>query len=175
MQTGDSKLKLLLPVIGACAPLLLIVSIFLFTFVGGLYPNSPISQKRTTFALTFYATMSTLVSALAAFYFGSSSAKARQTQSKPAAPEISKLFPPNGGVGEALILTIMGKNDHPHAVLLFRRDSYATVLSIIETTLVCRITFPAASTHSGKTWSAIVAHPDGTSSVHSEKGVFTIS
>jgi len=156
-----------------------IVSIFLFTFVGGLYPSIRISQDGITFALAFYATMSTLVSALAAFYFGSSSAKPNQTQSKPAVPEISKIFPPKGAADTDLTLTIMGKNFHPHALISFRRDGQATlnatVLSITDTTIVCSITFPGAGTHSGDTWFVIVANPDGTASLHSEKGVFTIS
>lgn len=156
-----------------------IVSIFLFTFVGGLYPSIKISQDGTTFALAFYATMSTLVSALAAFYFGSSSAKPQQAQSKPVVPEISKIFPPTGAVDTELTLTIMGKNFHPYAVVSFHRNGQATlnatVLSILDTTIVCSITFPGAGAHSGENWFATVTNPDGTASLHGEKGVFTLS
>ncbi|HEY1349978.1 MAG TPA: IPT/TIG domain-containing protein [Ktedonobacteraceae bacterium] len=155
-----------------------IVSIFLFTFIGGLYPNIKVSQDGITFALAFYATMSTLVSALAAFYFGSSSTKTTRTQEKPAAPEISKIFPPQGPAGEPITITLMGKNFHPHATVSLRGDAHepihATILNSTETTIICTITFPTAGIHSGDRWDVVVVNADGASSGQSGKGVFTI-
>jgi hypothetical protein len=153
-----------------------IISMLLFTFVAGLSPGTQISQDGTAFALAFYTTMSALVSVLAVFYFGSS-AKSRQACSKPAAAEISTIFPPREVASTSL--SIMGKNFYPHAVASLRRNGHeplnATAPGIIDTTIVCSITSRAAGMHCGNKWSATVTNPDGTFSTHSEKGVFTIN
>jgi hypothetical protein len=91
-----------------------IISIFVFRFVafgvGG--PNGKASDDGIKLAQQLFTTMSTLVVAVSAFYFGSSTAKARGALA-PAHPQpvLLKIVPDTGKQGQAdLPLTIIGKN-----------------------------------------------------------------
>ncbi|HLZ81608.1 MAG TPA: hypothetical protein VKP04_08250 [Ktedonobacteraceae bacterium] len=158
-----------------------IIGVFLFSYVGGLFPSVSVSADGIKFAQTFYATMSTLVVALAAFYFGTASVKV--AQGGPAigpAPEIATINSPEPApwAGKNVAFTITGKNflNQPiQPIVKFIKDTtevVATGITSSDTRINGNVLISA--TAGGETWDVIVINSDGTDSGQSGKGLFTI-
>lgn len=163
-----------------------IIGIFLFSYVSGLFTsmNSKlvISQDGIKFATTFYATMSTLVVALAGFYFGTNSVKVAQGgPTTGPAPVFSTIDSqePAPWAGKNITFTITGKNfqSQPTQPLVkFVKNStevIATGIASNDTKIIGNILIPSTATP-GEQWDVTIVNPDGTDSGQSGKGAFTI-
>lgn len=135
----------------------------------------PLNAEALKVAQQLFTTMSTLVVAIAAFYFGSSSVRAAHATLAPAEqPVITDIFPGSGYQGQRdMHLTILGKNvGSPRSVRLVRdqEEINAESLTYRQTDIAiigCTISIAAART-TGK-WDVIVVNYDG-SEVKLEKG-----
>jgi hypothetical protein len=148
-----------------------IVSIFVIRLVafGNINNHAAASADGVKLAQQLFTTMSTLVVAVAAFYFGSSSVRSARVALAPTSeqPVITNIIPNSGFQGQTdIYLTILGKNfGSPKSVRLVLNNEHITAgpptytqtdVSIIE----CKISIAANQTL-GK-WDVIVVNYDGT-------------
>lgn len=160
-----------------------IIGIFLFSYVSGLLNTKlTVSQEGIKFAQTFYATMSTLVVALSAFYFGTNSVKVAQGGSATGpAPVFSTIDSqePAPWANKKIAFTITGNNfqSQPTQPLVkFVKNStevIATGIASNDTKIIGTILIPSTA-QPGDQWDVIIINPDGTDSGQSGKGQFTI-
>jgi hypothetical protein len=182
LQLSDPKQALGLPVgsIRAIIALMLIIiwvilSVYIFT--GSINLDSTKNADSIRLAQQLYTTMSTLVVAIAAFYFGSASVRAAQSALAPAAsqPAIDSVNPEGGTPGQSILnFTITGKNfQSPVAVKLVKDSSEAAGTGILsnDTTVQCAIQVPATA-KIGEKWDVVVVNSDG--GLAQLKGVFTV-
>lgn len=138
----------------------IIVSVYLFLIL----PSSATDTVNSRFAQQFYATMSTLVAAIVAFYFGSRTAAAAfNAQAQSTLPIIQKIEPVEGDQGENIpMFTISGKNFHlPTTVKLVNKDNtqiQGTGLLSNDSKILCAIQIDKNSTD-GK-WDVVMLNDD---------------
>lgn len=175
LQLSDSKQALGLPQgsVRALIALLLIiiwaiVSIYVFRFVAfGNSSGGAASADGIKLAQQLFTTMSTLVVAVSAFYFGSSSAAQRTSTSGPIVPSLLKVVPERGLQGQAdLSLVIVGKNflRAPKSIrfVLGNESMIATGISITNTEVSlidCTITIREDQQQGA--WDLVVLNDDG--------------
>ena len=143
----------------------IVMSIYLFSAVGGPSSNS----DAVKLAQQLFTTLSTLVVAVASFYFGSRSAASARRASAPSTstskPVIRRVNPTSSVLGEAkqdLSLTIEGMNfQSPKEVRLIQGSEVmdGTVISTSETKIQCKITI-LPNQKPGK-WDLMVVNGDG--------------
>ena len=143
----------------------IIMSIYLFSAVGGSSSNS----DAVKLAQQLFTTLSTLVVAVASFYFGSRSAASAYRASAPSTstskPVIRRVNPTSSVLGQAkqdLPLTIEGMNfQSPKEVRLIQGSEVmdGTVISTSETKIQCKITI-LPNQKPGK-WDLMVVNGDG--------------
>src|SRR6266487_661198 len=143
----------------------IVMSIYLFSAVGGPSSNS----DAVKLAQQLFTTLSTLVVAVASFYFGSRSAASAHRASAPSTatskPVIRRVNPTSSLLGEAkqdLPLTIEGMNfQSPKEVRLIQGSEVmdGTVISTSETKIQCKFTI-LPNQKSGK-WDLIIVNGDG--------------
>lgn len=149
-----------------------IVSIFVFRFVafGNVGPNGPAgaaSADGIKLAQQLFTTMSTLVVAVSAFYFGSSAAARKDLIPAQTQPTILKVVPNIGKQGQGeLPLTIVGKNflQLPKSIRLILDTEViianGIVLNNTEVSLIdCNITINDNQTVGQ--WDLIITNDDG--------------
>lgn len=182
LKLTDPKQALGLPVgsIRAMIAIMLIViwiilSVFLFSDTLGL--DSTKNADSIRLAQQLYTTMSTLVVAIAAFYFGSSSVKAAQAGQAPsAAPSIDSIDPAEGAPGQTIApLAITGKNfQSPVAIKLVKDANEAAGTGILSNSksVQCTIQVPTRAKANDKL-DVVVVNNDG--STATLKGAFTVT
>lgn len=149
-----------------------IVSIFVFRFVafGSGTPGVVASQDGIKLAQQLFTTMSTLVVAVSAFYFGSSSVAAAQQRaltSGAAVPVLLKVVPERGQQGQAnMPLVIIGKNflRAPKVVrfVMGSDDMVATGISITNTEVsLVDCTLTIKDDQKPGLWDLVVLNDDG--------------
>lgn len=148
-----------------------IVSVSIFRFVafgsGTTGPGPAASPDGIKLAQQLFTTMSTLVVAVASFYFGSSTVRNAFTAMQPPRPTLLKLFPTSGEVGQAaLAMTIIGKNflAPPKVVrlVLGTAELYATSITFSNTDVSlidCEISID--TTQAPGMWDLVVTGDDG--------------
>lgn len=181
LKLADPKQALGLPVgsIRAMIALMLIliwVILSVYIFSGTLPLDSSKNADSIRLAQQLYTTMSTLVVAIAAFYFGSSSVKAAQSALARATsqPIIDSISPTEGRSNQPILFTISGKGFlSPVAVKLVKDSTDAAGTSILsnDTTVQCTIQLPA-SANPGDRWDVVVVNSDG--GLAQLKGAFTV-
>lgn len=132
-------------------------------------PDMTVVADTVKLAQQLYTTMSTLVVAIAAFYFGSSSVRAAQSALSQASgqPSITSITPKKGNQGQAnLPLTIIGKNlGSPKSVRLTldkETPIVATDLSYTQTDVsMIECTISLANNPKLGQWDVIVVNYDG--------------
>lgn len=160
-----------------------ILGIFLFSYVSGLLNTKlTVSQDGIKFAQTFYATMSTLVVALAAFYFGTNSVKvARGGFATGPAPMFGTIDSqdPAPWAGRNIAFTITGNNFRSQPIqplVKFMKNSTEVVATGIvsnDSKIFGYVLIPSTA-NAGDQWDIFIINPDGTDSGQSGKGQFTI-
>jgi len=143
----------------------IVMSIYLFSAVGGPSSNS----DAVKLAQQLFTTLSTLVVAVASFYFGSRSAASAHRASAPSTatskPVIRRVNPTSSVLAQAkqdLPLTIEGMNfQSPKEVRLIQGSEVmdGTVISTSETKIQCKITI-LPNQKPGK-WDLMVVNGDG--------------
>jgi hypothetical protein len=128
-----------------------IVSIFLFTSIVPL--NSTTNADSIKLGQQFYTTMSTLVVAISAFYFGSSSVRsALSAVAASSSTAITDIVPEMGKENQEIALSIIGRNffQTPDAVRLALDSNNvisATEIALKKTERIdCKIAIPANQT-----------------------------
>ena len=163
-----------------------IVSVSVFRFVAfgsgtGPGPATAASPDGIKLEQQLFTTMSTLVVAISAFYFGSSSVASAQrslTSAAPSPPEIVRIIPNEGRQDQGeMQLTILGKNFlHVKSVrLVLTPDTIVARDIVVSTTagispIDCKITIDN-TTKLGQ-WDVIVTNDDGKEYTHTR--AFTI-
>ncbi len=175
LQLSDGQQALGLPQgsVRALIALLLIIiwaiiSIYVFRFVAfGNSSGGAASADGIKLAQQLFTTMSTLVVAVSAFYFGSSSAAQRAPTSGTVVPSLLKVVPEKGLQGQVdLALVIVGKNflRTPKAVrfVLGNESIFATGINITNTEVSlidCTITIREDQQQGA--WDLVVLNDDG--------------
>jgi hypothetical protein len=145
-----------------------IISIYVFRFVafGSGGTNGGASADGVKLAQQLFTTMSTLVVAISAFYFGTSSAavtRRRQETPTKSQPIIWKIDPNQGRQDTTdLSLSILGRNFRsPNTVQLVRDNDTIDATEVFSSDTEIRCKIEIALNHKPGPWNLIVANGDG--------------
>jgi len=182
LKMTDPKQPLGLPAgsVRAMIALMLIViwvilSVFLFT--GTVTLDATKNAESLRLAQQLYTTMSTLVVAVSAFYFGSRSVETARKALAPSAspPVIDSIDPTKEPPGQLIPnFVIKGKNLQSSVAVKLVKDSGAAAATEVlsnDTKIQCTIQVPGTA-KSGETWDVVVVNGDGVSTLL--KGMFTV-